>query len=58
MKRRGEGLLVLDPRTQMGLIITTTFVAFVPKPLWLEAATVAWLALLQMLCGHSWLAVG
>lgn len=30
MKRRGEGLLVLDPRTQMGLIITTTFVAFVP----------------------------
>ena len=30
MKRRGEGLLALDPRTQMGLVITTTLVAFVP----------------------------
>ena len=51
MKRKGEGLLALDPRTQMGLVITTTLVAFVPKPFWLEAATVVWLALLQALCG-------
>ena len=58
MKRRGEGLLALDPRTQMGLVITTTLVAFVPKPFWLEAATVVWLALLQALCGHPWMAVG
>ena len=58
MKRRGEGLLALDPRTQMGLVITTTLVAFVPKPFWLEVATVVWLALLQALCGHPWMAVG
>ncbi|WP_455163323.1 energy-coupling factor transporter transmembrane component T family protein [Slackia exigua] len=58
MARRPSGILRLDPRTHMGLLLTMTLIAFVVKPFVLEAGLVAALALLQVLCGHAKMAMG
>ncbi len=41
----------------MGLVLMTTAVTFVVKPLWLEAGVVVALAVLQVLCGHVKMAI-
>lgn len=51
------GLLRLDPRTLLGLLVASTLLSFLGLPLWLEATLVLVLALLQAACGHAALAV-
>mgnify|MGYP000011952444 CR=1 FL=1 len=58
MAQRPSGILRLDPRTHMGLLLMMTLIAFIVKPFALEAGLVAALALLQVLCGHTKMAVG
>lgn len=47
-----SGVLDLDPRTVMGVLLAASVVAFTPKSLTVELGLVLGVALLQMLTGH------
>lgn len=53
-----RGVLDLDPRVVMGVLLATSLVAFMPKGLMTELALVLAAALLQALCGHWRMALG
>ena len=57
-KPRSRGVLNLDPRTLMGVLVAVSALAFVGKGLAVELALVCAVALLQALCGHPRMALG
>ncbi len=57
-KRGRRGLLALDPRCVMGVLVAASVLAFVEKSLLVELCLVAALALAQALCGRVKMAAG
>ncbi len=51
-KSGSRGVLDLDPRTLMGILVAVSALAFIGKGLAVELTLVCAVALLQSLCGH------
>ena len=56
--KQGSGVLSLDPRTLMGVLVTVSILAFMDKSLYVEFALVCVIGLLQVLCGYVRMAIG
>lgn len=57
-RTHAQGVLTLDPRAIMGVLLAASAVAFMEKSLAVELALVLAMAFLQLLCGHPKMACG